>query len=626
MENERSHVTERILQLALEIIFLLTGENYKPVKETSNVNTPHSQRGFKKRCFTEPFSPFLTPENHQKNNGKKILEIANKIIELLTREAQHHVNVEITGGDEETHVTEDEETSSMCGSTNRSPMEKCPSPPLCQGFAQEHNRSLCDNQDKHQIIVKGETQTEKKQMSLMSDVLAKEEAAPAERSRDKSPPEICTDPLYSPDPAQEHHNSTYSDQGEGLSDVEVEVPEEARNNVQCKKKKVPTNGSGDGDLPQTCQNRPCSPDSAQELQKISQTTQSEALLVVKVEDMDDEEEYGRCHEQTEGEEQVSTYIGSDGRYSLGNMHKRPVAFQVGEAKDDTILDSAGLCHPNLSSCQSSLETPTYKISPQERFSKTEEPLSYQTTPTGEDTFSWSEGEEGFTQKSHQDQNWEGEAKPYSCSICGKSFRVKSVLIRHEKVHTGEKPYECSQCGKSFAQKSDLAEHERIHTGEKPYPCPECGKSFAKKTNLARHLRMHSGVKPYACSICEKAFTQKAALDEHVRIHTGEKPYACTHCGKCFAQKSAYAEHQRVHTGERPYACAECGKCFTQGSALAKHQRVHQNQKPRSCPQCGKLFPSDFLLALHERVHQANYQYLPSGASSATINTGAICRK
>ncbi|KAM4032786.1 uncharacterized protein ACNLHF_019947 [Anomaloglossus baeobatrachus] len=136
-------------------------------------------------------------------------------------------------------------------------------------------------------------------------------------------------------------------------------------------------------------------------------------------------------------------------------------------------------------------------------------------------------------------------KPYSCTKCGKDFTRQSGLVIHERRHSGEKPYMCSECGKYFIQKSDLVMHQRIHTGEKPYSCTECGKCFNKKSHLVIHQRIHTGEKPYSCSQCGKYFNQKSHLVNHQRIHTGEKPYSCSECGKSFTRKLSLQLHQKI---------------------------------------------------------------------------------
>ncbi|XP_061758202.1 zinc finger protein 26-like [Nerophis ophidion] len=82
-----------------------------------------------------------------------------------------------------------------------------------------------------------------------------------------------------------------------------------------------------------------------------------------------------------------------------------------------------------------------------------------------------------------ESSFSAEAKPFSCSVCRKSFAKNSHLNEHAKTHTGERPFNCSVCAKRFTNKSHLNEHVRTHTGEKPFCCSVCVKSFAKKSNL-----------------------------------------------------------------------------------------------------------------------------------------------
>ncbi|XP_075118136.1 uncharacterized protein LOC142188808 [Leptodactylus fuscus] len=80
MERDRNKMVESLLNLTLEIIYQLTGEDYTVVKKTSSG-----------RCqapvYTGLFlgSPPL-PLIEEEINGQKILELTNKMLELLTGE------------------------------------------------------------------------------------------------------------------------------------------------------------------------------------------------------------------------------------------------------------------------------------------------------------------------------------------------------------------------------------------------------------------------------------------------------------------------------------------------------------------------------------------------------------
>ncbi|XP_018413322.1 PREDICTED: gastrula zinc finger protein XlCGF66.1-like [Nanorana parkeri] len=81
MEKERGHMTETILNLTMEIIYLLTGENYIAFKMTDGLVTPKLRKAL--QPVLEPPSQALQPES---DNDKKIQEVTSKIIELLTGE------------------------------------------------------------------------------------------------------------------------------------------------------------------------------------------------------------------------------------------------------------------------------------------------------------------------------------------------------------------------------------------------------------------------------------------------------------------------------------------------------------------------------------------------------------
>ncbi|XP_063984005.1 zinc finger protein 184-like isoform X2 [Diachasmimorpha longicaudata] len=203
-------------------------------------------------------------------------------------------------------------------------------------------------------------------------------------------------------------------------------------------------------------------------------------------------------------------------------------------------------------------------------------------------------------------------RPYICKSCNSSFKTKANLINHYSTHTGEKKYTCDICNQQFAHKTSLTLHYRWHSGHKPYTCDVCQKSFSQNGNLQEHMRIHTGEKPYACEYCGRKFTTSSQFKLHVKRHTGERPWKCEFCAKSFLHKDTWKCHVRRHKGERPFQCSECNRGFTEQWALKKHLRLHTGEKPYSCDVCGKAFADCSNLTKHRKVHRDTSKVLKIG--------------
>ncbi|XP_031154687.1 zinc finger protein 62 homolog [Sander lucioperca] len=168
-------------------------------------------------------------------------------------------------------------------------------------------------------------------------------------------------------------------------------------------------------------------------------------------------------------------------------------------------------------------------------------------------------------------------KSYKCSECGKTFRHRSVLELHMRIHSKDKPYQCKVCGKGFRFGSYLQQHLIIHTGKKPYKCPDCGKDFAFLQNMKTHQRLHQE-KPFRCTSCRKGYSDETQLQHHMLSHNGDKRHKCDQCDKSFGLAYLLRDHMNTHTGERPHRCDECHKTFSWFSSLLVHQKIHARKR------------------------------------------------
>ncbi|XP_056406346.1 oocyte zinc finger protein XlCOF7.1-like [Hyla sarda] len=530
MEKDRDKMAERIIHLTIEILFQLTGEDYTVVKKTS--------RGRHQAPVCEGWGRTLRPIPgppphsliHEEMNEQKILELTNKMVELLTGEVPIRCqDVAVYFSMEEWEYLEghkDQYIADIVMMEDQQPLtsaERCPRPLPPEDSSEGDDNVLQD----YQLM----DQSKDVKNINAPDIMVKEET-------DVRGDDPCTEDVpTAPPPADDHIRSS-----DGLlsSDCKAHDPGITRHEVHG----VYVMTSGDT-LP--FYNKDLSSDASKQAPSIGSS-------------------------QTVVEQQGS--LKGEKTFSCSECGKRF------NRKFNLITHQRTHTGEKPYSCS---ECGKY-------FGQKSDLVTHERIHTGVKPFSCSECGQNFIRKSilskHR-RSHTGE-KPFSCSECGKSFNRKSNLVTHQRTHTGEKPYSCSECGKCFGQKSDLVRHQRIHTGEKPISCSECGKCFNQISNLLTHQTVHTGKKTFSCSECGKCFSRKFNLVTHQRIHTGEKPFSCSECGKCFNQKSDLGIHQKIHTEGKPFSCSECGKCFTLKNTLVAHRKIHAGEKPCLCSICKGL--------------------------------------
>ncbi|XP_066461434.1 zinc finger protein OZF-like [Eleutherodactylus coqui] len=510
MEKDKNKRAESILNLTLEILFQLTGEDYTVVKNTSSDGCRAPVCDGWGRSLSPITGPPTYPLIHENINVQNILVLTSKMIELLTGEV----------------------------------------PIRCQDVAVYFSMEEWEYLEGHKDLYKD---------AMMETHQPLPSPVPSSK---RSPPERCPRPLLPQD-----HQLLYPD--EDLTDINT-TETNVRGDQWCKEEiltgNCPDDGTGNSEghwTPADCEAVDNRQDTYEEpviipdlpLALHRKDPSSDPFIPVPSSDpsrMDKEKKSYRGDHQRALRENKSYPCSESGKcFTLKTdhvkhqrSHTEEKPFSCSECgkcftwKSDFVVHQRSHTGEKPFSCSECGKC----------FSTKTNLVQHQRSHTGE--------------------------KPFSCPDCRKCYSNKLDLNIHHRIHTGETPISCSECGKSFTRKASLVRHQITHTGEKPYLCSECGKCWSRKAHLVEHQRSHTGEKPFSCSECGKCFSSKASLVEHQRSHTGEQPFSCSECGKCFLYKSNLAIHQRIHTGEKPFSCSECGKCFTQKSQVLKHLKTH----------------------------------------------------
>uniref|UniRef100_A0A8C5MC67 C2H2-type domain-containing protein n=1 Tax=Leptobrachium leishanense TaxID=445787 RepID=A0A8C5MC67_9ANUR len=552
-------LAQSILDLTLEIIYLLTGEDHLVVKIHKMDNIAHQMSGGYCRNHSPSMEPPLHKLIRERHNEQKILELSNQIIRLLTGEVpircedvtvylsmeeweyvERHKDLykDVMMEDHQPVTTPDKSESgdfhlpytlSDFGTESVTSNEG-----ECREIKKATNEPLADEE---RYIPEEDTYPTIEGSPMVYPLLIiKEEPSSCEEGN------LSDRDLYKP---QEHTQTEYPS-----TDTMEESPTYGEGNLTDTDMYEP---------PEHTQTE-CPPGRFDEYLK-SRISSSESLTKSRKPD--------RCNDHHKANVSPAIIINTDlVTHNSTYTENSELSFEMGKV---------------------SCSEPDLVIN--ERDSRDDEPFSPPAC-----------GESLNSESVLEDQHGHNEKQPFPYPEWEEHFTDRNTLERHQRIHTGKIEFKCSECGRCFTTASGLSTHETIHTGKNQFKCIECGKCFPWASSLARHKKTHTGHKPFRCHECGKCFSTKDKFIRHQQAHTGEKPFKCAECGKCFSQATNLARHKVIHTVGRLFKCQECGKCFTQALSLANHNRIHTGENPFRCLDCGKCFNQASSLANHKRSH------------------------
>ncbi|XP_077322471.1 uncharacterized protein LOC143956189 [Lithobates pipiens] len=689
MEEDPSHMTERILNLTLEIIYLLTGKSFPPVKFGD------------KLTITVPSYHSLNPK---RDRGKKIVQLANKIIDLLTGEVPTRCQDVIDSEEEHLEGHKDlykdvmmenqPPLTSPDGSSNGNPPQRCPRPLYSRDSTQE------DHTISHKL---------KKKIKNENGGVNVKERLPGhkapfkgivmERFSDPNPPERCPHPQYSQNSALEDHTIPHRHQDEVRINIKVEVKEEeeesyvegdqpSMEDIEIIMKSEEDEISLPIDTVQRCQdvtvyfsmeeweyleghkdlykdvmmdNQPplTSPDGSSNENPQERCPRP---LYSRDSSMENHTSLHKVKKEVkEEEDEVGVMEFSEG-------HRDPFKHIMLEPFSDT--NPPERCPPPLYSRDSTQEDHTIP-----HHHQGEEQINIKAEVKEEEEETYVVGDKpsmeevGMIQKSEQEEI-SLPIHTNGCDVRNSSERrllLSADCKSEDNVITQDPPggnpntqniHHRLSCPETSMDPSDQGEsshqshtmigniHVRSHTADpstdpsnpeetsSPHEGDHQGENLLSCLGCGKSFQTKSELRIHlrshtrvtlTCSYCEKSFNEESEFRTHQRLHKAETPHICSACGKRFTEKNELLVHQKVHIGVRPFSCSECGKCFTGERQLLKHQRLHSGERPFTCSECGKCFTQKRTLVEHRRIHTGERPYSCSECGKGFNHKGDLVK-
>ncbi|XP_075698213.1 uncharacterized protein LOC142663444 [Rhinoderma darwinii] len=457
---DRSDMTEKILSLTLKIIYLLTGEDYVPIKKSDDDDIP---------------APL--PPSHERKNDEQILDLTNQIIELLTGEGEHlkevkdepMSNAEEDGNlrvwatleckEEEVPMTINKEVSSQTNSQD----DEQEIPPV--------DGIQCKEEEIAVDISSGKSKLSPINQSHQGPVDATQDIADLPVGHGEDPSETRNTPL----------NIVVIDAGERdprFKEEEEQFPIGPRSGGS---KRISPG------LLRTCHSKTYIEEEEEESNDTETEEEDDIVSGLKV-IVKSEEVETRVKIK---EEEAVTDISPGCRKSCckGETDEEDAAMSAADRK----------IYP-INRRLVTAEKPFYCPDCGGFFKHKSSLVLHRRIHSGEKPFLCKQCGKEFIQKANyvRHQRLHTGEKPYKCTECGKLYAQKQSLIMHQKFHAENEPFSCPECGENFIRQSHLVTHRKSHKGLKRYSCQDCGDFFMLRSSLVIHQRVHTAEKAF-CS-------------------------------------------------------------------------------------------------------------------------------
>ena len=177
---------------------------------------------------------------------------------------------------------------------------------------------------------------------------------------------------------------------------------------------------------------------------------------------------------------------------------------------------------------------------------------------------------------------------YTCTTCGKHFKIDINLLAHERTHEEEESFPYETQGKIFRSGLTSNDHAKTPT-QMTFTCETCGERFKSHADLTSHCLVHKeNVVTFPSGKCGEVFGCASDSDNHSKIFPNEtisnfdlvvhcieriRKTVFLSCGKCgitFTDKFTLDEHMKTHSDEVSFTCKTCEQVFRSNSHLMVH--------------------------------------------------------